>query len=99
VEHASNRSLTKELIHSLSYGFIFLTALIGIYLRRKEARTDLILYLIALSFIVVYSLYFPTTRLRAPMDFVLIFYSAYAIESFLKRLKISAWTQLNQNPT
>jgi len=99
VENVGKRSFMKEFVHSFSYTFILLTALVGIYLRRKEARTDLILYLIALSFIVVYSLYFPTTRLRAPMDFVLIFYSAYAIESFLKRLKISAWTQLNQNPT
>ncbi|GEM_PF-4849673 len=87
VEPIVNRSIALELAHSLSYGFIFLTAAAGIYLRRKEFQTDLILYLTILSFIAVYSLYFPTTRLRAPMDFVLMFFSACAIETFLRRFK------------
>ncbi len=87
VENPGRRSIFHELSYTISYGFIALTAMIGIYIRRKEFGKDLILYLIVFSFIVVYSLYFPTTRLRAPMDFILIFYSACTIESFLKRFK------------
>ena len=87
VVHLSPRSPIKELTYSIPYVFVFLTAVAGIYLRRKEFQRDLILYLIVFSFIAVHSLYFPTTRLRTPMDFVLIFYSACAIEIFLKRFK------------
>ncbi len=97
IEKAYRRNPIKELIHSIPYTFILLTAIIGIYLRRKEFQTDLILYLITFSFVATYALYFPTTRLRAPMDFVLMFYSACTIEMFLKH-KVPAWTQLTKNP-
>ncbi len=90
VKNLGRRSLFNELSYTISYSFILLTALVGIYIRRKEFKTDLILYLIAFSFIVTYSIYFPTTRLRAPMDFILIFFSACAIELCFKRKFIPA---------
>ena len=85
IGNISSRSALAESLHAVSYSFIFLTALYGIYLRRKEVKRDLILYVIVLSFVLVGSIYFPSTRLRAPMDFVLMFYSACAVARWTRR--------------
>ena len=75
-----------EAIHTAVYGFILLTALWGLYLRRRQLfKRDVILQFITLGFVLVYSLYFPSTRLRAPMDFVLMFYSAFALNRWTPR--------------
>ena len=76
------RSATAEWAHSIFYSFILAAAIFGIYLRRREFSNDLILYFIILSFTIIYSLYWPATRLRAPMDFVLMFYAASALNLF-----------------
>lgn len=97
VANAVPRSLFKELAYSIPYTFILVAAAAGLYLRRKEFQRDLVLYLIAFSFTLVYSLYYPTTHQRMPMEFVLMFYSACAIDLILKRFKIPAW-QIIKNP-
>lgn len=86
VEGISRRSQLHEWAHSLAYGFIFLTALCGQYLRRDQLlRQDAFLLFIVLGFVAVYSLYFPSTRLRMPMEFVLMFYSAFAVNRWVSR--------------
>jgi len=85
VENAADRPQIAEWAHSISYSFIFLTALHGIWLRRKEIGRDAILHSIVLSFILIYTVYWPATRLRAPMDFVLMFYSAVSVNRWLPR--------------
>lgn len=97
VTNAVPRSLVKELAYSIPYTFILVTAAAGLYLRRREFQRDIVLYLIAFSFTLVYSLYYPTTHQRMPMEFVLMFYSAYATDLILKRFKILAW-QIIENP-
>ena len=89
--HAAHRSLWIEMAYAFSYLFIFLTAFRGMYLRRKEWELEKILYFIWIGFAAVYSLFWPTTRSRSPMDFVFMFYSACAISDF--------WTsRLNRPP-
>lgn len=88
VKNEQSRGVLGELAHTVSFTFIFLTALAGIYFRRKEFRTDFILYTIGLGFIGVYSFYWPSTRFRSPMDFILMFFSACAISHFLTRRKL-----------
>ena len=39
----------------------------------------LILWLLLVTFVAVHSVYFPTTRYRAPVEFVLLFYAAVGI--------------------
>lgn len=97
VLNAPSRGWFVETSHVLYYGFILLTSFIGIYLRRKDWRTDLIFYFVILNFTLVYAYHWPATRLRAPMDFILIFYSA----TFLSRmhaLKSDALFSLLQRP-
>jgi hypothetical protein len=74
------RGIAEEIGYTLSYGPILLAAMVGVYLRRRELERDRILYLIVFSFVAVYSVSWPATRVRAPMDFVLIFFAACAID-------------------
>lgn len=88
VEHAANRALVEEVAYSLSYTPLLLTALVGVYVRRRYVQRDLILYVTLFSFVVVYSIYWPATRVRAPMDFVLMFYCACAITGVVREQTI-----------
>ncbi len=79
VENPAHRRLIDELAYTLSYTPLLVAALVGAYMRRRDIERDLILHAIVCCFIVVYSISWPATRLRAPMDFVLMFYAACAI--------------------
>ncbi len=85
VENVSARNPIAEGTHVLFYGFILLAALVGIILRRKEWRKDLILYFILASFTFVHSVYWPATRYRISMDFVLIFFAAFTVDRFFRK--------------
>ncbi len=75
-----------DILYSIYYGAILAGAIVGLWLRRsKLLRGDFILIATAVSFAVVYSVYWPATRLRAPMDFVLIFYAACAFSRLAGR--------------
>lgn len=82
IEGTVSHPFWQEALHTLSYTPIALLAIWGCILRRRQLRDDAILGWIALSFIVVHILYFPHTRLRAPMDFILMFYAACSIAWF-----------------
>lgn len=51
----------------------------GVYLRRRELGRDAILWAIFVTFAIVNAFYVPATRYTAPMQFVLIFYTAVAL--------------------
>lgn len=85
VENLPSRPRAAEWIHTFYSSGVLFTAVIGIFLRRKEISKDWVLYSVMLSFVVVYSLYWPATRLRAPMDFILLFYSSVALNQWLPR--------------
>lgn len=79
VEGAVDRSPVEELAYAVSYTPLLAAALVGVALRRREVRRDRILYFVVLGFVAVYSIYWPATRVRSPMDFVLMFYAACAL--------------------
>jgi 4-amino-4-deoxy-L-arabinose transferase-like glycosyltransferase len=85
VDGSPARSALGEWLHAISYSVIFLAALAGMWLRRKQFGRDAILYLMLLGFIVVSSVFFPATRLRAPVEFVLMFFSACALARWSRR--------------
>lgn len=62
---------------------LLLFAALGILWRRRRWREDLILSLSLMVFALVSSVYSPATRLRAPVEFVLIFYAAVAVDRML----------------
>lgn len=83
VEGAVRRSWLEEAAYSASYGPLLLAALVGAWGRRRQARRDVVLHGIVASFVLVYAVYAPATRARAPMDFVILFYAACALRAVL----------------
>ena len=86
VEGSAVRDPLAERVHSIFYGFILFAAGTGIFLRRKEFQKDAILYFILIGFTLVHCVYWPATRYRVSMDFVLIFFAAYAVDRILRKM-------------
>jgi hypothetical protein len=85
VENASPQKVVPQFIYACFYSFTLIAGLMGICLRVEHFRTDLMLYLVLFGFILIYSVYFPSSRYRVSMDFVLIFYSAFATAQWIPR--------------
>ncbi len=85
VEGMARRSLLNEAVYTLSYGSVLALALIGIYSHRDRLRDGAILWSIVATFTAVHAVFFPTTRYRAPIDFVLIIYAAAALDRLWER--------------
>lgn len=79
VKNLPSRSHVAEWVHAVYSGVVLLTAILGVVLRRHNLSRDFMLWIIVFNFVVVYSIYWPATSYRAPMDFILMFYSACAI--------------------
>ncbi len=77
-EGLATRPAFAEAAHSLFYGLTALAALVGLAVRRGAWRRDAFLWLALLTFAAVSAIYFPTTRMRAPVEFVLMFYAGCA---------------------
>lgn len=54
-------------------------AIAGVYLRRRRLNDDSVLWWVLLTVVVVNIIYVPATRYRAPIEFVLAFYTAAAL--------------------
>ena len=87
IQNVASRGFLKEGAHFVFYTFVFLTGLAGMYLRRTFWKKDFLFYLVILNFTAVYSFYWPATRLRAPMDFIFMVFSAVFLETVYGRLK------------
>jgi hypothetical protein len=57
----------------------FVECVAGVYVRRRELQRDAILRASFMTFVIVNVMYVPAMRHTAPMQFVLIFYSAVAL--------------------
>jgi hypothetical protein len=85
VENSEARPLLEQLAYTLSYCAVLTLAAVGIYRRRRDLAKDAILWLIVFTFAAVHALYFPTTRYRAPVDFVFLFYAGVGADTLLDR--------------
>lgn len=79
VEHSVARRTSEIAAHAVTALVLLVGCAAGVYLRRRELHRDAILWAIAATFVAVNALYVPATRYTAPMQFVLIFYSAVAL--------------------
>lgn len=79
VDNSPSRPLLDELVYSVSYGAVALAALAGLWIRRRDFHRDAPLIAVAAGFMLVAAVYFPATRYRAAMEFVLFFYAAVAV--------------------
>jgi hypothetical protein len=85
VEHARRRPAIEVVSYSAFYAPVLVVALAGIALRwrKRELSRDVVLWSIVMTFTAVHALYFPATRYRAPVEFVLLFYAAVALHHWL----------------
>jgi hypothetical protein len=79
VENARRRSF-MEIASYFAFTMVLLPAAsVGFCMRRHDWRRDAILWSIAAVLVLVHVVYFPATRYRAPMEFVLLFYAAVGL--------------------
>jgi hypothetical protein len=79
VDQPRIRSTAASLTHSVAYGFILTAALIGLWRRRRCYRTDELVLCSVGVFTLVSVVYFPTTRMRVPIDPILMAYAGCVI--------------------
>jgi Dolichyl-phosphate-mannose-protein mannosyltransferase len=89
IENGARRPIVDRVVYTLSYAPIAALALAGIWIRRRQLRQDAILWVVVATFAGVHAVYFPTTRYRLPIEFVILFYSAVAIERSSARRETS----------
>lgn len=74
----------RPILEVLGYGiwtcFVLICGGAGLWMRRGQARVDAILWCVALTIVAAGVVYVPATRYRAPMEFVLLFYAAAALD-------------------
>jgi hypothetical protein len=69
-----------EIASYFAFSIVLLpAAAVGFFMRRRSWWGDAILWSTAATFVLVHAVYFPATRYRAPMEFVLLFYAAVAM--------------------
>ena len=91
VENPRPRPRLEVLAYSAFFTPVLMAALIGIYLRRRDLlRRDAMLWCVIGTFVAIHALYFPATRYRAPVEFVLLFYAAAALYELFRRALLPA---------
>jgi hypothetical protein len=85
IEGTKLRPLRDRLIYSSSFVPVLLLAIGGAWTRRGHVRQDGVMWSVLLAFVAVHMVFFPATRYRAPMEFVLLFFAAVAIDALLNR--------------
>lgn len=84
-------SALAECSHALYRFTVLFFGCIGIWMRREFwMGKDFVLISLWLSFLAVYSVFWPSTRLYSPVMFVFMFYAGYAIAELLARRKRKA---------
>lgn len=86
IENVVRRPLLWEWLHAIAATLVMLSAAVGLFMRRRRLRQEAFLGCVAVSVILVQTVFFPTTRLLAPMLFVLMFYAGCALDAALRLL-------------
>jgi 4-amino-4-deoxy-L-arabinose transferase-like glycosyltransferase len=85
VVNAYARPAIEPIAYSVFYTPVLLAAACGVYLSRGNLSRAAILWCIVATVVAVHSLYFPATRYRAPMEFVLLLYASVALDRLVER--------------
>ena len=82
------RPVWERAVYTLSYGAVLALAIFalvrGIRHRTRHLR-EAILWCVAGTFVAAHSVFFPATRYRLPMDFVLLYYAAVELDARRRR--------------
>jgi len=74
-----------EVVSAAFQALLLVGGVVGLAARRARWRDDAFLILVAAMIVGVQTVFFPTSRLLAPMTFVLIFYTAVALDRLVNR--------------
>ena len=85
VDNSPPRPVQEEIAYTVSYGLVAAAAVAGVWRRRSLLGRDLVLWSIACTFVAAAVMYLPATRLRVPMEFVLLFYAAVAFDALMPK--------------
>jgi glycerol uptake facilitator-like aquaporin len=85
VENSPPRRTSHQVIYAVSYTPVLALAIAGVWLRRRDIRRDAILWSVVATFVAAHALYFPTTRYRVPIEFVLLFFASVALDRWISR--------------
>lgn len=80
VEHAYQRPTIETISYSLFFTPVLVGATWGVWLSRRSLSRAAILWSMVATFVTIHALYFPATRSRAPIEFVLLLYAAVAVD-------------------
>ena len=88
VQNSPLRPFSERLVFAVTSLLVLAGAAAGIVVRRHELlRRDAALWAVLLTFVAIYSVYFPATRYTAPVVFVLLFYAAVALDRGLTAIR------------
>ncbi|MBI4888124.1 MAG: glycosyltransferase family 39 protein [Acidobacteria bacterium] len=90
VTDSPSRPLLEEIGYSVPYAIVLSAALGGVWRRRASLRRDAVLWCIVLTFTATAAIFFPATRYRVPMEFVLLFYAAVALDALMDSFRATS---------
>jgi 4-amino-4-deoxy-L-arabinose transferase-like glycosyltransferase len=79
------RPLWERAVYTASYTPLLALAVWALVQRRAWHPREAILWSVAATFVVTHSVFFPATRYRVPMDFVLLCYAAIGLDALASR--------------
>ena len=88
IENTRKRPLAQSAAHTVFYAAVLMTAVAGAWRRHQAGRTndlDAVLLASLVTLTAVSAVYFPTTRMRAPLDPMLMAYAACAFGAVSNR--------------
>jgi hypothetical protein len=88
VENSPPRQVAHQVLYAVSYTPVLALAVAGVWLRRRDIGRDAILWCMVVTFVAAHAVYFPTTRYRVPIEFVLLFYASVALNHWTGRRSI-----------
>jgi hypothetical protein len=74
------RPMAEVLAYGVWTSIVLICAGAGLWMRRTRVGDDAVVWCVALTIAAVSVVYLPATRYRAPMEFVLLFYAATALD-------------------
>jgi 4-amino-4-deoxy-L-arabinose transferase-like glycosyltransferase len=91
VEHAYERPALEWISYSVFYAPVAMAAIWGVFLSRRFLGRATILWCVVATFVTIHALYFPATRYRAPIEFVVLLYASVAIDGLAQRRLQPNW--------
>ncbi len=90
VEDAPVRSPWVRAIYTLSFTPVMAFAIVGAWTRRHAIARDAVLWCVIGTFAAMHSIFFPATRYRTPVSFILIFFAIAGARAIWTRCRVSS---------